>query len=253
MPVGGGTSSGVVFGWNPVVKGVPITDRFAFDLPDSGFLFPGDIMHYYIEATDIVGMDTQTATLPDRPDRLRRLQQVPDLQLRVRRARPAHRLGRRERWFRAASRPFLGRLRRSQGGGQVALFAEPPQTDPGPRFRHLPHQRPQLGRGQRPGRAHRPPGDPGLPRHHPLLGRPVPLHAVQREFSPGSQPGHPGPDELARPGVKVPVPWRRQRGQRAGRPRQPAGQRFSHELHGRQLRRRRGRSPDQQSDIPSHQ
>ena len=41
-------------------------DTWAYDLPDSGFLFPGDILHYYIEATDAVdGANPQTATLPN--------------------------------------------------------------------------------------------------------------------------------------------------------------------------------------------
>ncbi len=39
-------------------------DHYAFDLPDEGFLFPGDILHYYIAATDDVLGDHQTSTLP---------------------------------------------------------------------------------------------------------------------------------------------------------------------------------------------
>ena len=40
-------------------------DRFAFDLPDSGFLFPGDEIHYCIVAQDRVGgQDIGTAILP---------------------------------------------------------------------------------------------------------------------------------------------------------------------------------------------
>lgn len=53
------------------VAGVPasnefhvVPDQFAFDLPDSNFLFPGDILHYYISATDDDGVEVQTATLP---------------------------------------------------------------------------------------------------------------------------------------------------------------------------------------------
>jgi hypothetical protein len=38
-----------------------IPGRFAFDLPDTGFFFPGDIIHYYIRATDTFGGST---TLP---------------------------------------------------------------------------------------------------------------------------------------------------------------------------------------------
>ena len=41
------------------------TTTFSYDLPDSGFLFPGDILHYYFEATDEVNhANAQTATLP---------------------------------------------------------------------------------------------------------------------------------------------------------------------------------------------
>ncbi len=48
---------------NPVV-GTENGD-FWFDLPDTGFLFPGDRLHYYFEATDAVGgADPQTTTLP---------------------------------------------------------------------------------------------------------------------------------------------------------------------------------------------
>ena len=41
---------------------------YAFDLPDTGFLFPGDVLHYYIAATDAIGgvggSDPQTSLLP---------------------------------------------------------------------------------------------------------------------------------------------------------------------------------------------
>lgn len=56
--------------------GAPIVDRWSFDLPDEDFLFPGDILHYYIEATDFDGFTQETTTLPsdltgfaDFPDR----------------------------------------------------------------------------------------------------------------------------------------------------------------------------------------
>ena len=42
----------------------PLTWRWAFDLPDSGMLWPGDVLHYYIEASDDVGGVVQSATLP---------------------------------------------------------------------------------------------------------------------------------------------------------------------------------------------
>lgn len=32
-----------------------VPDRFNFDLPDTGFLFPGDVLHYYLEASDDLG------------------------------------------------------------------------------------------------------------------------------------------------------------------------------------------------------
>jgi hypothetical protein len=42
--------------------------KWAFDLPDTGFLFPGDVLHYYISATDAIGgvggSNPQTSTLP---------------------------------------------------------------------------------------------------------------------------------------------------------------------------------------------
>jgi len=58
---------GSVSGWPAV--GVPPGDpRWCFDLPDTGFLFPGDVLHYYIEATDALGgtggTDPRTALIP---------------------------------------------------------------------------------------------------------------------------------------------------------------------------------------------
>ncbi len=41
-----------------------IEGRFAFDLPDENFLFPGDVLHYYFSATDDDGVTAQTAILP---------------------------------------------------------------------------------------------------------------------------------------------------------------------------------------------
>lgn len=38
--------------------------RWCADLPDTGFLFRGDVLHYYLEATDAVGGDQRTALLP---------------------------------------------------------------------------------------------------------------------------------------------------------------------------------------------
>jgi hypothetical protein len=42
--------------------GVEIPDRYGFDLPDSSFFFPGDVIHYYIFAQDIIGTDLGSVT-----------------------------------------------------------------------------------------------------------------------------------------------------------------------------------------------
>jgi len=56
---------GWVEGWPaPDANGNPVVGRFAFDLPDSGFLFPGDFLYYYFSATSDAGGDVRTATLP---------------------------------------------------------------------------------------------------------------------------------------------------------------------------------------------
>jgi len=44
--------------------GEVIADRWSFDLPDSGLLFPGDVVHYYIQARDDAGGDIGTSLLP---------------------------------------------------------------------------------------------------------------------------------------------------------------------------------------------
>ena len=56
---------------NPVVglptytaTGALVANRWNFDLPDTGMLFPGDVLHYYFAATDHVAGDARTATLP---------------------------------------------------------------------------------------------------------------------------------------------------------------------------------------------
>jgi hypothetical protein len=41
-----------------------VENRWNFDLPDTGFLFPGDVLHYYFAATDHAGGDTRITTLP---------------------------------------------------------------------------------------------------------------------------------------------------------------------------------------------
>ena len=54
---------GCVFGDSARANGVGyvVTDRFEFDLPDSHFFFPGDMIHYYVRAADTGGKST---TLP---------------------------------------------------------------------------------------------------------------------------------------------------------------------------------------------
>ncbi len=43
---------------------VVVANRYNFDLPDTGMLFPGDVLHYYFAATDAVGGDVRTAYAP---------------------------------------------------------------------------------------------------------------------------------------------------------------------------------------------
>ncbi len=45
-------------------SGAVLPNRFHFDLPDSNFLFPGDVLRYYIQAQDFLAGDVGTATLP---------------------------------------------------------------------------------------------------------------------------------------------------------------------------------------------
>jgi len=60
----GGVVSGFVAGDTVRVNGNPISDRFAFDLPDTGFFYPGDVLRYYFEAGDATASDARWATLP---------------------------------------------------------------------------------------------------------------------------------------------------------------------------------------------
>jgi hypothetical protein len=67
------TSTGTgQFGWDQnegsvaatqsvTTAGIPVANRFYFDLPDDGFMYPGDVLEYYIEAVD---SDGRTTTLP---------------------------------------------------------------------------------------------------------------------------------------------------------------------------------------------
>jgi hypothetical protein len=45
-------------------NGALVPNRYHFDLPDSSFFFPGDVIHYYIEARDNVGGAVGVSTLP---------------------------------------------------------------------------------------------------------------------------------------------------------------------------------------------
>ena len=66
----GTATSGISVGVPAVGNaGTPVPDKWAFDLPDENFLFPGDVLHYFISATDAVdGADEQTTTLPGNRD-----------------------------------------------------------------------------------------------------------------------------------------------------------------------------------------
>ncbi len=44
--------------------GAVVANRWNFDLPDTGFLFPGDVLHYYFSATDHRAGDTRTSIAP---------------------------------------------------------------------------------------------------------------------------------------------------------------------------------------------
>jgi len=44
--------------------GAWIADRYNFDLPDTGFFFPGDVIHYFIEGQDNQAGDIGTSLLP---------------------------------------------------------------------------------------------------------------------------------------------------------------------------------------------
>ena len=44
--------------------GAVVANRWNFDLPDTGMLFPGDVLQYYFSATDHRGGDARTSTAP---------------------------------------------------------------------------------------------------------------------------------------------------------------------------------------------
>ncbi len=57
--------SGMTTGYPaPNNMGIPSPTEWAFDLPDTGLMFPGDVLHYYFSAGDDVGGDIQYSTLP---------------------------------------------------------------------------------------------------------------------------------------------------------------------------------------------
>ena len=63
-----------------------IADRWDAELPDVDFMYPGDVLHYYFQATDNHGRVTTTA---HEHERIPGLQRVQPVRPRVHRARPA--------------------------------------------------------------------------------------------------------------------------------------------------------------------
>ncbi|MCP4145839.1 MAG: hypothetical protein GY752_11225 [bacterium] len=62
-------TSGWVYGDTTYVNEVVVVpERWNFDLPDEDFLYPGDVLHYYIEAQDFLGGDIGTTLLPGNLD-----------------------------------------------------------------------------------------------------------------------------------------------------------------------------------------
>jgi len=60
----GNIITGVVLGDSTYNGAVLVEDRYNFDLPDTGFFYPGDVIHYYFEAFDNYGGDTGHTMLP---------------------------------------------------------------------------------------------------------------------------------------------------------------------------------------------
>ncbi len=50
--------------WNSAVPPVRVPNLFQFDLPDTGFFFPGDSFHYYFRAEDTVGGVVGVSQMP---------------------------------------------------------------------------------------------------------------------------------------------------------------------------------------------
>ncbi|MBU8870207.1 MAG: hypothetical protein KOO60_04940 [Gemmatimonadales bacterium] len=61
---GDGTMNGYVTGAPAMAWGIPSSDHWMFDLPEEDFLYPGDVLHYYIESWDEVSGDFLNATMP---------------------------------------------------------------------------------------------------------------------------------------------------------------------------------------------
>jgi hypothetical protein len=60
----GMATSGTAPANDVIVNGNTVDDKYWFDLPDENFFFPGDVIHYYIWAQDLVGLDAVATTLP---------------------------------------------------------------------------------------------------------------------------------------------------------------------------------------------
>ncbi len=60
----GQTSGSVTGAVTRTATGAVVANRYNFDLPDTGMLFPGDVLHYYFATTDQVGADVRTAYAP---------------------------------------------------------------------------------------------------------------------------------------------------------------------------------------------
>ncbi len=60
----GQTNGSVIGRVTRTAAGSLVANRYNFDLPDTGMLFPGDVLHYYFAASDNVAGDIRTSTAP---------------------------------------------------------------------------------------------------------------------------------------------------------------------------------------------
>ena len=67
-------------------NGTPVLNRFFVDLPDIDFMYPGDVLHYYIQAMD---SDGRITTLPANTAGFLDFTPIDRLQPHLHRARPA--------------------------------------------------------------------------------------------------------------------------------------------------------------------